>query len=76
MFDETCLERGAHVRLLVLEPTRDQLAAGFSEPILNEWTTRAYRLVEHPGTEVWYHKEELAMRLIQHISKGDKTIGF
>ncbi|WP_353063805.1 tetratricopeptide repeat protein [Tunturibacter psychrotolerans] len=59
MFAEDCLDRGAHVRLLVLEPTPGELAAGFKNPALGEWTTRAYALVEHPGTEVWYHKEEL-----------------
>jgi hypothetical protein len=59
MFGENCLEREVHVRLLVLEPTPLQLAQVFSDPASSEWAIRSSSLVDHPATEVWYHRAEL-----------------
>jgi tetratricopeptide (TPR) repeat protein len=59
MFGEKCLARGAKVRLLILEPTPIQLAEDFSDHFAREWATRGSALVNHPATEVWYHREEL-----------------
>ena len=59
MFGEKCLAREAQVRLLILEPTPLQLAEVFSDPISSEWATRSSSLVDHPATEVWYHRAEL-----------------
>jgi hypothetical protein len=47
------------VRLLVLEPTPLQLAQVFSDPASSEWAIRSSSLVDHPATEVWYHRAEL-----------------
>jgi hypothetical protein len=35
------------------------LAEAFSNPISTEWATRFSSLVDHPATEVWYHRAEL-----------------
>jgi tetratricopeptide (TPR) repeat protein len=59
IFGEKCLARGAKVRLLILEPTPIQLAEDFSDRFAREWATRSSALVNHPATEVWYHREEL-----------------
>lgn len=59
MFGEKCLARGAQVRLLILEPTPLQLAEAFTNPISTQWATRFSSLVDHPATEVWYHRAEL-----------------
>ena len=59
MFGEKCLAREAQVRLLILEPTALQLAEAFSDPVSSEWATRSSSLVDHPATEVWYHRAEL-----------------
>jgi hypothetical protein len=59
MFGEKCLAREAKVRLLILEPTPLQLAQVFSDPVSSEWATRSSALVDHPATEVWYHRGEL-----------------
>ncbi len=59
MFGEKCLAREAQVRLLILEPTPLELARAFSDPVSSEWATRSSSLVDHPATEVWYHRAEL-----------------
>ena len=59
MFAEKCLARGAQVRLLILEPTPLQLAQAFRDPAFSEWAARGAALVDHPATEVWYHRDEL-----------------
>lgn len=59
MFAEKCLAHGAQVRLLILEPTPLQLAQAFHDPTSSEWATRSAALVDHPATEVWYHRVEL-----------------
>jgi len=61
MFGEKCLAREAQVRLLILEPTAIQLAEVFSDPVSSEWATRSSSLVDHPATEVWYHRAELGV---------------
>jgi hypothetical protein len=50
LFAESCLLRGAHVRLLILDST---------DPDSNEWANRRAALLDHPNTTVWYHREEL-----------------
>ena len=59
MFAEKCLAREAQVRLLILEPTPIQLAEVYSDPVSSEWAARSSSLVDHPATEVWYHRAEL-----------------
>ena len=50
LFAESCLSRGAHVRLLILDST---------DPDSNEWAKRRDALFDHQNTTVWYHREEL-----------------
>ena len=59
LFSEKCLERGAHLRLLMMEATPCQLAEAVRNSSSSQWTTRAYALVEHAKTEIWYHQSEL-----------------
>ena len=59
MFAEACLKRKCHVRLLVLEPTSDELVRGLASAASRNWTGRARDLIDRPDTEVWYHKTEL-----------------
>jgi hypothetical protein len=59
MFAEACLKRQVHVRLLVLEPTSDELIRGMASPVSSGWVARARDLIDRPDTEVWYHRTEL-----------------
>ena len=59
LFAESCLSRGAHVRLLILDSTVDRMAAALVDPDSNEWADRRAALLDHPNTAVWYHREEL-----------------
>lgn len=59
LFAETCLKHNAHVRLLVLEPTPDELVQGMASPASSGWSARARDLIDRPDTEVWYHRTEL-----------------
>lgn len=59
LFAESCLSRGAHVRLLILDSTVDRMAADLVDPDSNEWADRRAALLDHPNTTVWYHREEL-----------------
>lgn len=59
MFAEACLKRKAHVRLLILEPTSDELVRSLASPASSSWTARARDLIDRPDTEVWYHRTEL-----------------
>jgi hypothetical protein len=70
MFGEKCLAREAQVRLLILEPTPLQLAEVCSDPVSSEWATRSSSLVDHPATEVWYHRAELGDPVERAYAQG------
>ena len=59
MFAEACLKRGAHVRLMVLEPSSDELVRALISSDSSNWTERARDLIDRPDTDVWYHRTEL-----------------
>ncbi|HEY7304333.1 MAG TPA: tetratricopeptide repeat protein [Bryobacteraceae bacterium] len=59
MFAEACLRRKAHVRLLILEPTSEELVRALASSDSSKWTARARDLIDRPDTEVWYHRTEL-----------------
>lgn len=59
MFAEACLKRKAQVRLMVLEPTSDELVRALVSPDSSNWNSRARDLIDRPDTEVWYHRTEL-----------------
>ena len=59
MFAEACLKRKAHVRLLILEPTSEELVRALASTDSSRWTARARDLIDRPDTEVWYHRTEL-----------------
>lgn len=59
MFAEACLKHKAHVRLLVLEPSSDELVRSLASPDASSWTARGRDLIDRPDTEVWYHRTEL-----------------
>jgi hypothetical protein len=55
IFAEACLRLGAHVRLLLLEPS-----PGATLGFLNEnWANRFSDLVEKCASDIWYHRREL-----------------
>ncbi len=58
VFGEECLDLGAYVRLLILEPTPLQLAEALGDPVSSEWANRSSILVDR-AKEVWYHRSEL-----------------
>jgi tetratricopeptide (TPR) repeat protein len=70
MFAEACLKHNAHVRLLVLEPTSDELVQGMASPRSSSWTARARDLIDRPDTEVWYHRTELGDAVDQSALKA------
>lgn len=59
LFAESCLSRGAHVRLLVLDSAVDKMATVLADSDSNDWANRHAALLDHPNTTVWYHREEL-----------------
>ena len=59
-FGQECLQRGAYLRVLVLEPTRSQLADEMMDPDFGDWTTARSTLVSR-ANEVWYHRDELGV---------------
>jgi tetratricopeptide (TPR) repeat protein len=59
MFGEACLKRKAHLRLMVLEPSSDELVRALLSPDSSNWTGRARDLIDRSDTEVWYHRTEL-----------------
>ena len=59
MFGEACLKRKVNVRLLVLEPTSDELIHSLASPTPGNWAARARDLIDRPDTDVWYHRTEL-----------------
>jgi len=46
LFAESCLSRGAHVRLLILDSTVDRMAAALVDPDSNEWADRRAALLD------------------------------
>jgi tetratricopeptide (TPR) repeat protein len=57
-FGQQCLQRGAHLRVLVLEPTRTQLADEMRDPACGDWTAARSTLLSC-AKDVWYHRDEL-----------------
>lgn len=57
-FGQQCRQRGAHLRVLVLEPTRTQLADEMREPACGDWTAARSTLLSCTN-DVWYHRDEL-----------------
>ncbi len=70
MFAEACLKRKASVRLMVLEPTSDELIRGLASPASGNWAARARDLIDRPDTEVWYHRTELGDAVDQSALKA------
>jgi hypothetical protein len=58
VFGEECLDLGAYVRLLILEPTPLQLAEALADPDSTDWANRSSTLLDRVK-EVWYHRSEL-----------------
>jgi hypothetical protein len=58
VFGEECLNLGAYVRLLIVEPTPLQLAEALGDPISSDWANRSSILIDR-AKEVWYHSSEL-----------------
>jgi hypothetical protein len=59
-FGQRCLDRGAYVRVLVLEPTRTQLVEEMRDPDFGDWTAARSKLLTS-ANEVWYDREELGI---------------
>jgi len=60
-FGEQCLERGARVRVLLLEPTKIDLVQELSDPDFGEWANRrsAFLARVTRNDDLWFHHTEL-----------------
>ena len=59
MFGEKCLERGARLRLMMVDWRERELAEVFRDAGSRQWMSRGDALRKHARTEVWYHRSEL-----------------
>jgi tetratricopeptide (TPR) repeat protein len=69
-FGQKCVELGARLRLLILDPTAVQLAQTLGNGLSTEWATPSASLADHPRTEVWYHRTELGAPLDESSLQG------
>lgn len=59
-FGQRCKDRGAYLRVLVLEPTRTQLVEEMRDPDFGDRTAARSKLLTS-ADEVWYDREELGI---------------